>query len=57
MPHIIQVVQVYISRTNTDIAPIRQLVGAKRISLLSPSKSTDVSNREKSSYCMVFLIT
>ena len=40
---IIQVVQVYISWTNTDTAPIRQLVGAKRIPLISPSKSVDVS--------------
>ena len=44
-PHI-QVVQVYISWTNTDIAPIRQLVGAKRISLLSPLKSASVSYHE-----------
>ena len=40
---LIQVVQVYISWSNTDIAPMRQLVGAKRVSLLSPSKSADVS--------------
>ena len=39
-----QVVQLYISWTNTDIAPIRQLVGVKRISLISSSKSADVSN-------------
>ena len=46
MPHI-QVVQAYISWTDIAIAPIRQLVGAKRISLLSPSKSADVSYHEK----------
>ena len=39
----IQVVQVYISWSNTDIAPMRQLIGAKRVSLLSPSKAADVS--------------
>ena len=38
-----QVVQIYISWANTDIAPIRQLVGVERISLISPSNSTDVS--------------
>ena len=38
-----QVVQVYISWTNTDIAPMRQLVGVKRVSLLSPLNSADVS--------------
>ena len=32
----------YISWTNTDIAPIRQLVGVERISLLKPSKSAAV---------------
>ena len=35
----------YISWTNTDIAPIRQLVGTKRLSLIAPSKSADVSSR------------
>ena len=38
-----QVIQVYISWTNTDIAPMRQLVGIERLSLISPSKSEDVS--------------
>ena len=39
----IQVVQVYISWTNIDIAPMRQLVGIKRLALLSPSTPTNVS--------------
>ena len=39
----LQVVQVYIPWTDTDIAPLRQLVGAKRIFQLSPSVSTNVS--------------
>ena len=39
----LQVVQVYVSWINIDIAPMRQLVGVKRVSLISPSKSADVS--------------
>ena len=39
-----QVVQVYMSWTKTDIAPMRQLVGVERVSLISPSKSADVSH-------------
>ena len=37
-----QVVQVYISWSDIDIAPIRQLVGAKRLASLSPSQTAKV---------------
>ena len=39
---LMQVVQVYISWSDIDIAPIRQLVGAKRLSSLSPSQTAKV---------------
>ena len=44
MISLLKVIQVYISWTNTDVAPMRQLVGVKRISI-SNSKSANVSTQ------------
>ena len=51
-----QVVQVYISWSDIDIAPIRQLVGAKRLSSLSPSQTAKVSLFNYAFVCMCLIL-
>ena len=46
----------YISWTDTNIAPMRQLAGAKRVPLISPSKSADVSYKATVLYDIVVII-